>query len=150
LVVQELSTAAKKQRHRLDLFVRNEVVVIGDHEHITRIVRALVENALRHTPPGTAIWVSVSGSHDGGRINVEDEGPGIPANELNLIFERFYRAEGSVASGSGLGLPLAQHLAALMDGHVDVDSSPGHTTFSLALASRQLANEPKLNTHSGA
>jgi signal transduction histidine kinase len=149
-VVQELSTAAKKQRHRLDLLVRNEVVVLGDHEHITRIVRALVENALRHTPPGTAIWVSVSGSHDGGRINVEDEGPGIPANELNLIFERFYRAEGSVASGSGLGLPLAQHLAALMDGQVDVDSSPGHTTFSLALPSHQQANEPKLKTHSGA
>jgi two-component sensor histidine kinase len=129
LVVQDLSAVAKKQRHRLDLLVRKEIVVLGDHEHIARIVRALVENALRHTPPGTAIWVIVSGSHDGGRINVEDAGPGIPATELNLIFERFYRIEGSFASGSGLGLSLARQLAALMNGRIDVDSNPGRTTF---------------------
>jgi signal transduction histidine kinase len=150
LVVQELSTAAKKQRHRLDLLVRKEVVVLGDHEHITRIVRALVENALRHTPPGTAIWVSVSGTHDGGRINVEDAGPGIPATELNLIFERFYRIEGSVASGSGLGLSLAQQLAALMDGRIDVDSNPGRTTFSLVLPIHLPTNELSLKTNAGA
>jgi signal transduction histidine kinase len=150
LVVQELSAAAKKQRHRPDLLVRKEIVVLGDHEHITRIVRALVENALRHTPPGTAIWVIVSGAHDGGRINVEDAGPGIPAPELNLIFERFYRIEGTVASGSGLGLSLAQQLAALMDGSIDVDSNPGHTTFSLVLPIHLPANELRLTTHAGA
>jgi two-component system, OmpR family, sensor kinase len=150
LVVQELSAAAKKQRHRLDLLVRNEPVVLGDHEHLTRIVRALVENALRHTPPGTPIWVIVSGSHDRGRINVEDAGPGIPASELNLVFERFYRIEGTVASGSGLGLPLAQQLATLMDGSIDVDSSPGRTTFSLVLPIHQQADEPRLKTHAGA
>jgi signal transduction histidine kinase len=150
LVVQELSAAAKKQRHRPDLLVRKEIVVLGDHEHIARIVRALVENALRHTPPGTAIWVIVSGAHDGGRINVEDAGPGIPATELNLIFERFYRIEGTVASGSGLGLSLAQQLAALMDGSIDVDSNPGHTTFSLVLPIHLPANELRLTTHAGA
>jgi two-component system OmpR family sensor kinase len=150
VVVQELSAAAKKQRHRLHLLVRKEIVVLGDHEHITRIVRALVENALRHTPPGTAIWVIVSGTHDAGRINVEDAGPGIPATELNLIFERFYRIEGTAASGSGLGLPLAQQLAALMDGRIDVDSSPGHTTFSLVLPIQLPTNEPGLKTHAGA
>jgi signal transduction histidine kinase len=150
LVVQDLSAAAKKQRHRLDLLVPKEIVVLGDHEHITRIVRALAENALRHTPPGTGIWVIVSGAHDGGRVNVEDAGPGIPATELNLIFERFYRIEGTVASGSGLGLSLARQLAALMDGRIDVDSSPGRTTFSLVLPIDRPANEPRLKTHAGA
>jgi signal transduction histidine kinase len=150
LVVQDLSAVAKKQRHRLDLLVRKEIVVLGDHEHIARIVRALVENALRHTPPGTAIWVIVSGSHDGGRINVEDAGPGIPATELNLIFERFYRIEGSFASGSGLGLSLARQLAALMNGRIDVDSNPGRTTFSLVLPIHLPTNEPRLKTHPGA
>ena len=147
LVVHELSAAAKKQRHRLDLSVRGDIVVLGDHEHIARIVRVFVENALRHTPRGTAISVIVSGADDGGRISVEDAGPGIPASELNLIFERFYRIEGSVASGSGLGLSLAQQLAALMDGRIDVNSTPGRTTFSLALPRHLPANQPRLETH---
>jgi two-component system OmpR family sensor kinase len=94
--------------------------------------------------------VIVSGSHDGGRINVEDAGPGIPATELNLIFERFYRIEGSFASGSGLGLSLARQLAALMNGRIDVDSNPGRTTFSLVLPIHLPTNEPRLKTHPGA
>jgi len=147
LVVLELSAAARKQRHRLDLLARGDIVVLGDHEHIARIARVLVENALRHTPPGTPISVTVSGADDGGRISVEDAGPGIPASELNLIFERFYRIEGTAASGSGLGLPLAQQLAALMDGRIDVNSSPGRTTFSLALPLHLPANQPRLKTH---
>ena len=147
LVVHELSAAAKKQRHRLDLVARGDIVVLGDHEHIARIVRVFVENALRHTPRRTAISVIVSGADDGGRISVEDAGPGIPESELNLIFERFYRIEGTVASGSGLGLSLAQQLAALMDGRIDVNSSPGRTTFSLALPRHLPANQPGLETH---
>ena len=147
LVVHELSAAAKKQRHRLDLSVRGDIVVLGDHEHTARIVRVLVENALRHTPRGTAISVIVSGADDGGRISVEDAGPGIAASELNLIFERFYRIQGGVASGSGLGLSLARQLAALMDGRIDVDSSPGRTIFSLALPRHLPANQPGLEAH---
>ena len=120
---------------------------LGDHEHIARIARVLVENALRHTPRGTAISVIVSGADDGGRISVEDTGPGIPTSELDLIFERFYRIEGTVASGSGLGLSLAQQLAALMDGRIDVNSNPGRTTFSLALPRHLPANQPRLEAH---
>ncbi len=147
LVVRELSAAANKQQHRLELLARGEVIVLGDHQHIVRIVRVLVENALRHTPRGTAISVIVSGADDHGQISVEDAGPGIPASDLNLIFERFYRIEGTVASGSGLGLSLAQQLAALMDGRIDVDSSPGRTTFSLVLPLHLPATQPRLETH---
>jgi signal transduction histidine kinase len=146
-VVQELSAAAKKQRHRLELLARAEVVVLGDHEHIARIVRALVENALRHTPHGTVISVIVSGADGGGRISVQDAGPGIPASELNLIFERFHRIEGTIASGRGLGLSLAQQLAALMGGRIDVNSRPGRTTFSLVLPRCLPANEPRVEAH---
>jgi signal transduction histidine kinase len=146
-VVQELSAAAKKQRHRLELLARAEVVVLGDHDHIARIVRALVENALRHTPHETVISVIVAGADDGGRISVQDAGPGIPASELNLIFERFHRIEGTIASGSGLGLSLAQQLAALMDGRIDVNSRPGRTTFSLVLPLCPPAKEPRVEAH---
>ena len=146
-VVRELSAAAKTQRHRLELRARGDIVVLGDRGHITRIVRALVENALRHTPPGTAISVIVSGAADSGRISVEDAGPGIPAAHLDRIFERFYRLEGAVASGSGLGLSLAQQLAALMAARIEVDSSPGRTTFSLVLPLHDSADESRRETH---
>jgi signal transduction histidine kinase len=145
-VVQELSAAAKEQRHRLELIARGEIVVLGDHEHIARIVRALVENALRHTPAGTGISIILAGADDRGKISVEDAGPGIPASDLNLIFQRFYRIDRTVASGSGLGLALAQQLATLMDGRIDVDSSPGRTTFSLVLPLHQATKEPALET----
>jgi signal transduction histidine kinase len=143
-VVRELSAAAKTQRHRLELRARGEIIVLGDPGHIARIVRVLVENALRHTPPGTAISVIVSGADDSGRISVEDAGPGIPAAHLDRIFERFYRLEGALASGSGLGLSLAQQLAALMAARIDVDSSPGRTTFSLVLPLHLSADESGL------
>jgi signal transduction histidine kinase len=146
-VVRELSAAAKTQRHRLELRARGEIVVQGDRGHIARIVRVFVENALRHTPPGTAISVIVSADADSGRIRVEDAGPGIPASHLDRIFERFYRLEGAVASGSGLGLSLAQQLAALMAGRIDVDSSPGRTTFSLVLPLQLSADESGRETH---
>ena len=146
-VVRELSAAAKTQRHRLELRARGDIVVLGDRGHITRIVRVLVENALRHTPPGTAISVNVSGAADSGRISVEDAGPGIPAAHLDRIFERFYRLEGAVASGSGLGLSLAQQLAALMAARIDVDSSPGRTTFSLVLPLHDSADESRRERH---
>src|SRR5213075_2732793 len=94
-VVREFSAVAR--RHPLDLRAGDEIAVLGDRGHIARIVGMLVENAVRHTPPGTAISVIVSGAADCGRISVEDAGPGIPASRVDPIFERFYRVDGAVA-----------------------------------------------------
>jgi signal transduction histidine kinase len=63
-----------------------------------------------------------------------------------VVFKHFYRVEGAVASGSGLGLSLAQQLAVLVDGSTEVDSTPGHTTFSLVLPLHLQANELGLQT----
>jgi len=70
---------------------------------------------------------------------VEDDGPGVPPEQLGHVFERFYRGDGSRASGSGLGLAIAQELAVAMGGTLEADSRPGRTMFSLTLPAADLA-----------
>ena len=77
---------------------------------------------------------------------MHDDGPGIPPEALEHLFQRFYRAEGGQTSGSGLGLAIAAELARRMDGALRVRSEPGSTTFTLELplvpASFPRENEP--------
>jgi len=102
---------------------------LGDEQRVLQIGRALVENALVHTPEGTRVRVRVGR----GLLEVEDDGPGIPPEHAQHVFERFYRVEGQRASGSGLGLAIARELAQAMDGSLDVESAPGRTAFRLRL-----------------
>ena len=99
-----------------------------------RIGRALIENALKHTPPGTTIRVrSAPTAFKTASLVVEDEGGGIGPEHARHVFERFYRADGAYASGSGLGLAIAHELAEAMGGTLELHSHPGHTTFALRL-----------------
>ena len=108
-------------------------VALGDELRTLQIGRILVENALRHTPPGTPVRVRALTREGRAVLEVEDEGPGIPAERQEQLFERFFRLEGTRASGSGLGLAIARQLAQLMDGTVTVESAPGRTVFTLEL-----------------
>ena len=106
---------------------------LGDEQRVLQIGRVLVENALRHTPPETA--VRIRAEEAGGRVAlaVEDDGPGIAREHAEQVFQRFYRVEGALASGSGLGLAIARELAALMGGMLELESRPGRTVFRLLL-----------------
>jgi signal transduction histidine kinase len=66
-------------------------------------------------------------------LEVEDDGPGIPAEHAPHVFDRFYRGDGRVASGSGLGLAIARELAQTMSGRVVLESEPGHTVVRVVL-----------------
>ena len=66
-------------------------------------------------------------------LDVEDQGPGVPSEHAPHVFDRFYRAEGGVASGSGLGLAIARELAALLGGNVVLESRPGRTLVRIVL-----------------
>jgi two-component system, OmpR family, sensor kinase len=105
----------------------------GDEERILQIARALAGNALLHTPVGTRVVVHCEASGETARLLVEDDGPGIPPNEIRRVFDRFYRVEEGRASGSGLGLAIARELAEQMGGSVHVSSRPGRTVFTLEL-----------------
>ena len=104
-----------------------------------QIARALAGNALVHTPAGTTVRLRVERRGERVVLAVEDDGPGIPAEHLDRVFQRFYRVEGGQASGSGLGLAIARELAGRMGGSVTVASRPGATTFTLELPAESAA-----------
>jgi signal transduction histidine kinase len=124
----EFRAVAIATAHELELDA-GEGYALGDEERVVRIGRALLENALKHTPPGTRVSVRSIGSS----LVVGDDGPGIPAEHAAQVFERFYRVDGARASGSGLGLAIARELAEAMGGTLELDSTAGRTTFTLRL-----------------
>jgi signal transduction histidine kinase len=125
----------------LEVEADESVAALADEQRVGQIGRILVENALLHTPAGTRICVSAAMAGGLARLAVEDDGPGIPAEKAAHVFERFYRADGAVASGSGLGLAIARDLASLMGGQIRLESAPGRTRFTLALPAAETDRE---------
>jgi signal transduction histidine kinase len=125
--------------HTLELDVPPSLRARGDELRVLQIGRILIENAVVHTPPGTAIGLTAAEVAGQATMSVSDDGPGIPADASNAVFERFYRLGGRVASGSGLGLAIARELAALMGGRIELESRPGSTRFTLVLAAEKSA-----------
>jgi signal transduction histidine kinase len=109
------------------------VRALGDSARVLQIGRIFLENALRHTLPGTRVRVGVETSDGKAALTVEDEGGGIPYDAHEHVFQRFYRVEGGAASGSGLGLAIAQELARVMEGEIRLESRAGRTRFTLLL-----------------
>ena len=111
-----------------------------------QVGRALVENAIRHTPPGTRVLLSTSRNGDQRRAEVEDDGTGIAPAATPHVFERFYRGDsGGRASGSGLGLAIARELAEAMHGEIDLSSEPGRTVFTFSLPAQSATSSPTLD-----
>lgn len=132
MVCAEFIPALSQHESQLRQRVAHEpVLASGDSERVAQILRILVDNAIAHTPRGTAIVVSASHTDGEARLAVRDFGPGIERSSRERIFEPFYTsAEGQ---GSGLGLAIAHELAERMGGTLAVESSPGRTVFTLTL-----------------
>jgi signal transduction histidine kinase len=111
--------------------------VMADARRLRQIVTNLLDNALTHAPRGSAVRVSARRNGDVVRLDVRDEGPGIPPEHLAHVFERFYRADASRSretGGVGLGLAIVRNLAEAHGGSVSVESVPGMgSTFALQL-----------------
>ena len=107
-------------------------VALGDETRIGQIARVLVDNALRHNPPGTAIDVATGGDGRTAWLAVVDDGPLIPMAEAGALFTRFARGKGA-GEGSGLGLAIASELAARMGGRLLLDQSGPRKAFRLEL-----------------
>jgi two-component system OmpR family sensor kinase len=133
VLAAELEHVAAASEHELEMDVAGHVWCAADEERVLQIGRAVVMNALVHTPPGTRIVIQARRNGDRAEMSVEDDGPGIPAGQREAVFERFYRVEGGMASGSGLGLAIARELAHLMGGVVGLESQPGSTIVTVDL-----------------
>ncbi len=113
-----------------------EAARIGaDADKLKQILINLVDNAVKFTPAGSRVRVRVHGDASGLQVEVADEGPGIPPEDLPHLFARFYRGHNAqAAAGTGLGLAIAQNLARLHGGDIAVRSQPGQgSTFTLRL-----------------
>jgi PAS domain S-box-containing protein len=114
----------------------NLPIVAGEATYVEQILRNLLNNAAKYTPPGTPVEVSVRRSPDGVAIRVEDRGPGVPEASMERIFELFYRDPDSArfAAGSGIGLFVCASLAKAMGGTIWVHRRPeGGSEFGFSL-----------------
>jgi two-component system OmpR family sensor kinase len=133
VTVEEFAGVAKATSHPLELARNGTTPALGDEERALQIARILVENALVHTPPETLVRISAAVRDGRAVLEVEDEGPGIDPEDVQHLFDRFYRGGGTKASGSGLGLAIAKELAEVMDGEIELETRAGRTVFTLAL-----------------
>lgn len=117
----------------LDRAITPGVAVNGDQALMTQMLANLLENAIEHTPPGTVVMVSLTDESGRARLTIADDGPGIPAEEREQVFKRFYRLDRSrQTKGSGLGLSLVRSIAKLHDITIETqDANPG---LQIALA----------------
>jgi two-component system OmpR family sensor kinase len=114
------------EQRQISLTLAAEAVRLAGQEDALQILLAnLVDNALRYTPAGGRVQVRVAREGDRARIEVADTGPGIPAEERERVFDRFYRGRDAPAGGSGLGLAIVRQVAALHGGAIDLGESPG-------------------------
>jgi signal transduction histidine kinase len=144
VVAEELAPLAEATGHRIVLETEEDAWALADEERVLQIGRSLAGNALTHTPSGTEIVLSTGLRNGRAELSVTDDGPGIPREHAERIFDRFYRVEGPHASGSGLGLAIARELAERMGGAVELSRAPGRTTFTLSLPAATAVAAPEL------
>jgi two-component system OmpR family sensor kinase len=115
----------------------DDTVVPGDEDRLRQVVGNLMRNALVHTPGGTDVELAVARVGDRVRLEVSDRGPGLPAPDGVVMFERFWRAEPARArgaGGAGLGLAIVQGIVSAHGGEVRAQTRPdGGATFTVAL-----------------
>ena len=140
-VIDENSTDACTKNIQVVRDGDKELVVLGSLEQIALAVSNLVSNAVSYSPEGSTVVVSTRAEPTAVEIAVTDQGIGIPASEIDRIFERFYRVDPArhrSTGGTGLGLSIVKHVAASHGGDVRVWSVEGQgSTFTLTLPRKQ-------------
>lgn len=140
-LVQEALAAARPAADASGLRVESEIASVeplaGDAGRIRQLLDNLVSNAVKFTPPGGTVWVRLEARDEAVRVSVTDTGPGIPLEEQERLFDRFYRASGASEDevpGTGLGLAIARAIAEAHGGGITLRSRLGSgSTFLVDL-----------------
>jgi signal transduction histidine kinase len=129
-VAKEWTAVAAERRVRVDVVVRPpELEVVCDERRLEQVLANLVANAVRHSPAETAVVLTAARRNGGVRYEVTDQGPGIPREEAERVFERFYRSDPGRSQnegGSGLGLAIARWIVELHGGTIRVEDAEPH------------------------
>ena len=126
------------ENHQLTTAVDGELSVLADPTAFSRALENLLSNAAKFSPKGSEITLSAHADDHEVAISVADGGPGIPAGELDRIFDRFYRVGGSTnrLPGTGIGLAIVKEFTEAQGGYVESTSTEGHgSTFTIHLPS---------------
>jgi two-component system sensor histidine kinase TctE len=124
-VLEAQAPAAIERDIDLGLEENGPVTVVGDGTMLREMIVNLVDNALRYSKPGGSVTVRLAASDGEAELTVSDTGPGIPPEEREHVFERFYRIAGATEEGSGLGLAIVREV---------VENAGGSVTLSDAAA----------------
>jgi two-component system sensor histidine kinase GlrK len=137
-VIREIEPLAEAKRIRIKRDIQESPRVTVDAERILQVLRNLIGNALKYTPQGGAIEISLRAMNGGAGVSVTDTGPGIPEEQTAIIFDKFRRAvhEGSrKIQGTGLGLAIVKNIVHAHGGKVWVESKVGRgSTFHFTLS----------------
>ncbi len=155
-VVVDLRPEAAEAEVTVRTAVDEDLVCWGDRRGLYRVIRNLVDNAIKYNRPGG--WVKVRGLFEAAVpvIEVEDNGEGIPADELKAVTQRFYRVDRARTPGDGglgLGLAIVKHMVQALGGSIDLDSREGvGTTVNVRLVAveRESGGPAITQTGSGA
>jgi two-component system, OmpR family, phosphate regulon sensor histidine kinase PhoR len=136
-VARSGSPGAAKQGVRIDVSAEDGPPVRADQTRLQQVFDNLVANAVKFTDPGGRVRLAATHDDQAWRVDVEDSGIGIPAGELDHIFDRFVRASNARTAslpGTGLGLSVVKAITELHGGRVEADSAMGRgTTFRVYL-----------------
>jgi signal transduction histidine kinase len=132
-VGESLEPVAQEQGRRFECAAPLPVIVEGKPQLLKRVLLNLADNAFRHTPPGSGLRIAAGANGDTAVVEVSDEGPGIPGEDLPGVFERFHRGR-RAGAGTGLGLALCREIVVQHRGSIVMESDPaGGTTVRVQL-----------------
>ena len=118
-------------------FTRRDIFVEADKDKLTQVFDNIINNAMKYSPDGGKITVSLLETHNSAIVSISDEGLGIPKKDLNKVFDRFYRvdkARSREMGGTGLGLAISREVIRQHNGHIWVESEEGKgSTFFVSL-----------------
>jgi signal transduction histidine kinase len=119
---------------KIEVRADSELRVHADPDRIVQVVANLVNNAVRHSPDGGRVHASVRAAGSEAFVSIADEGPGVPPELRDQIFQRFWQSESRKRGAAGLGLAIARAIVELHDGRIWVEDAPrGGACFCFTL-----------------
>ncbi len=131
----EITSKLKKNHLSLEVSITHSVTILADRGRLKQLIHILLDNACRYSHDNGTIKLNLTTSADYATITVQDQGIGIPENELENAFERYYRGESAkkiAKEGAGIGLPLAKAIINTHGGKIRIKSQPGEGTTMCA------------------
>lgn len=142
-VVDGFSPLAESSHITIQARLAEEITIDGEEDGLRAAIGNLVDNAIRYTPEGGEVTVTLHAENGQARLEVSDTGPGIPEKDRERIFERFYRVPGGNVTGSGLGLSIVRQVAERHHASIVVNAGDGGAGTRMALTFPSAATGPR-------